>query len=158
MATVPTSRKRDRLRIPTAALVSPFQLGMAWAGLALALGVLATTLLPIVGIFSAIQLEVALPVVVAWATFLALGSVGVLLATFGRVAAPPRSIVLEAPSLVIMGSAWLVYAVVPLLAGGILAAAPFGACFALACFLRVYAMAVTNKAASRVRAIQEGMD
>ncbi len=140
-------------RLPVSMLTNPFQLGVAWAAFFLGLGVILTTLVPFFGAFSLVQTTMPALVVLVWAAFLFIGGAGVLMATFGAGMVPPRAAVLEVPSQVLMGSAWMVYAVVPVLSGGALASASFGLCLALACALRVRAIAVAARVTRDVNSI-----
>ncbi len=140
-------------RLPVSLLTSPFQLGAAWAAFILGLGVLLTTMIPFFGVITTLQATIPTAVVIIWATFLFLGGLGVLLATFGRDFIPPRAAVLEVPSHVISGTAWLIYAVVPVLSGGYLAAASIGLPLCIASFLRVRAIMVSARITREVNDI-----
>lgn len=137
-------------RVPLALLTSPFQIGVAAASALVGLGIIVSTLFPVVVIFSLLQTLVPAPIVVTWAAFLFLGGTGVTVSTFLREQTPPRAVALEVPSLALLGTAWLVYASVPVFAHALLASLPIGLCVAAACYLRILGIIIAARVTRKV--------
>ena len=136
--------------MPLAFLVSPFQLGVAAASAILGLGILVSTLLPGVLMFAALQALIPPLIVTVWAGFLLVGGIGVVVSTFLRESTPPRAVALEIPSLALLGTAWLVYASVPVFAPALLASLPVGLCVAAACYLRIRGIVIAARVTREV--------